>query len=178
MKRALSSLLLPLMVLAFSASGCKSQCRSYCDFIIDCSPQQLVDSGYTSCEWDGDIADVKTSCLDTCADGIDTLSSSAQRDWRDCQYCVEAELDDSCDANEWGAAVFGPCDLDCDNTGTEDYNDYFYSSFTDTMTCQGGNAGCTDTCSDAFDGWCDDGGPGSDFALCGLGTDCADCGTR
>jgi len=37
---------------------------------------------------------------------------------------------------------------------------------------------CTDTCRDAGDGWCDDGGPGSDYSICGLGTDCGDCGPR
>lgn len=30
----------------------------------------------------------------------------------------------------------------------------------------------------ADDGHCDDGGPGSDYAACPLGTDCADCGKR
>ena len=30
----------------------------------------------------------------------------------------------------------------------------------------------------ANDGHCDDGGPGSDYAACPLGTDCADCGAR
>ena len=39
-------------------------------------------------------------------------------------------------------------------------------------------AACTDGCSDAFDGWCDDGGPGSDYSICALGTDCGDCGPR
>ncbi len=39
-------------------------------------------------------------------------------------------------------------------------------------------AQCTSTCGDASDGYCDDGGPGSQFSICGLGTDCADCGTR
>jgi hypothetical protein len=37
---------------------------------------------------------------------------------------------------------------------------------------------CTNTCWFAFDGDCDDGGPGSDFSLCELGTDCFDCGPR
>ena len=37
---------------------------------------------------------------------------------------------------------------------------------------------CTNTCSYAGDGDCDDGGPGSDFSLCPLGTDCTDCGPR
>jgi hypothetical protein len=37
---------------------------------------------------------------------------------------------------------------------------------------------CTNTCWYADDGDCDDGGPGSDFSLCELGTDCFDCGPR
>jgi len=39
-------------------------------------------------------------------------------------------------------------------------------------------AGCTNTCRFASDSDCDDGGPGSDFDLCDLGTDCDDCGPR
>ncbi len=37
---------------------------------------------------------------------------------------------------------------------------------------------CSDICMFAYDGECDDGGPGHDWALCGLGTDCSDCGVR
>lgn len=37
---------------------------------------------------------------------------------------------------------------------------------------------CTDSCATAFDGECDDGGPGAEFAICLLGTDCGDCGPR
>ena len=42
---------------------------------------------------------------------------------------------------------------------------------------------CEDTCTGyefdvAGDDDCDDGGAGSDFALCDLGTDCSDCGNR
>jgi len=35
---------------------------------------------------------------------------------------------------------------------------------------------CTGTCAFAFDGVCDDGGPGAAFVECDLGTDCSDCG--
>jgi hypothetical protein len=43
-------------------------------------------------------------------------------------------------------------------------------------TCSTYGAGlCTDTCRDAKDGSCDDGGPGSAYASCALGTDCTDC---
>jgi len=37
---------------------------------------------------------------------------------------------------------------------------------------------CTNSCSDAFDAFCDDGGPLADTDVCALGTDCADCGSR
>ena len=37
---------------------------------------------------------------------------------------------------------------------------------------------CDDACGYAHDGMCDDGGAGSAFAVCALGTDCADCGAR
>ncbi|XP_006813795.1 uncharacterized protein LOC102802004 [Saccoglossus kowalevskii] len=37
---------------------------------------------------------------------------------------------------------------------------------------------CTDTCYYNNDGECDDGGAGSIYSLCDLGTDCADCGDR
>ena len=42
----------------------------------------------------------------------------------------------------------------------------------------GGGGVCDDTCSWAGDGYCDDGGPGADFSLCALGSDCTDCGPR
>lgn len=41
-----------------------------------------------------------------------------------------------------------------------------------------GGSRCTNTCRYADDGDCDDGGPGSDYSFCELGTDCADCGPR
>lgn len=37
---------------------------------------------------------------------------------------------------------------------------------------------CFDDCVSAFDGECDDGGPGSLFDVCEFGSDCADCGFR
>lgn len=38
--------------------------------------------------------------------------------------------------------------------------------------------GCTNTCSTSSDGECDDGGIGSSYSICELGTDCDDCGYR
>ena len=41
-----------------------------------------------------------------------------------------------------------------------------------------GTVGCSNTCQTPFDNECDDGGPGSLYDLCPLGTDCSDCGPR
>lgn len=38
--------------------------------------------------------------------------------------------------------------------------------------------GCSNSCTFALDGVCDDGGAGSSYDLCDYGTDCADCGQR
>eukprot|EP00324_Dicrateria_rotunda_P006288 CAMPEP_0206158282 /NCGR_PEP_ID=MMETSP1474-20131121/4691_1 /ASSEMBLY_ACC=CAM_ASM_001110 /TAXON_ID=97495 /ORGANISM="Imantonia sp., Strain RCC918" /LENGTH=198 /DNA_ID=CAMNT_0053558259 /DNA_START=156 /DNA_END=749 /DNA_ORIENTATION=+ len=40
------------------------------------------------------------------------------------------------------------------------------------------HAQCSNTCFHAGDSVCDDGGLGSEFSACSLGTDCDDCGTR
>ena len=37
---------------------------------------------------------------------------------------------------------------------------------------------CDDTCVDAGDGYCDDGGPNAQYSICGFGTDCSDCNPR
>ncbi len=37
---------------------------------------------------------------------------------------------------------------------------------------------CENTCGSSYDNECDDGGPGSLYSICALGTDCADCGPR
>ncbi len=39
-------------------------------------------------------------------------------------------------------------------------------------------AQCADSCASAHDQECDDGGPGSIYAVCAFGTDCGDCGPR
>merc|ERR1711988_1854760 len=69
------------------------------------------------------------------------------------------------------------------------YMGYSYASYgfvslystTQTFSITGVSArysggGCSDTCRYAFDRACDDGGEGSEYSLCEIGTDCADCG--
>ena len=79
-------------------------------------------------------------------------------------------------------------DGDCDDGGVGSLYS-LCSSFTDTTDCHGRNPAlqsspqgslglCTDTCSSARDGNCDDGGAGAEYNLCSVGSDCLDCGTR
>ena len=45
-------------------------------------------------------------------------------------------------------------------------------------TVTAASTACDDTCSYPKDGDCDDGGVGSQYNFCSLGTDCTDCGSR
>ncbi|MCO6437712.1 MAG: C1 family peptidase [Phycisphaerae bacterium] len=67
------------------------------------------------------------------------------------------------------------------NTRTENGNDIIYSGVADIAALDDGssdNGLCSDLCIFAFDGECDDGGPGADYNVCAFGTDCFDCGVR
>lgn len=100
----------------------------------------------------------------------------------------------SCDINR-------KCDDLCDNGYCSDGDcvcDYGYSgewceTYTPPSSSSGGSSSggsssggsssgsgglCLNTCQYAYDGECDDGGPGAAFSLCDYGTDCADCGIR
>ena len=65
----------------------------------------------------------------------------------------------------------GSLSSDYSNDESSDYsNDE--SSDDDTVSI------CKNTCTNAYDGDCDDGGANSDYGTCELGTDCSDCGNR
>lgn len=68
------------------------------------------------------------------------------------------------------------------DTTTENGNNITYTGEADVAGLDGGGGGedqvCDDFCVFAYDGECDDGGPGSDFAICEYGSDCSDCGPR
>jgi hypothetical protein len=96
--------------------------------------------------------------------------------------CQSGEVEDcigNCISSSWVGD--GTCD---ENPPYYDLNcaDLNY----DGGDCSGGSGGtggsgtalCTDTCSWASDGACDDGGTNSSYSVCSFGTDCADCGSR
>lgn len=90
--------------------------------------------------------------------GMIFFSSSCKKkgcmDSSACNYSSAATKDD------------GTCNYGC-NT----------SSSSSSSSSSGGGL-CTNTCSYAYDGVCDDGGAGSSYNVCDYGSDCADCGTR
>ena len=67
------------------------------------------------------------------------------------------------------------------NSGYYDTAYYYggYGSYGDDDGSSGnGDPLCNNDCEYAYDGECDDGGTGSDYAYCEFGSDCADCGRR
>lgn len=126
------------------------------DGLLDCESElEFISSGwrYSSC---GTCASI-TSCGECHAEFCTWCGDGAG-------YCVSASDDDACvnpRERRDGCGGFPTPDM---GPGGPD------------LGPPGG--GCTNTCRDADDGFCDDGGPGADYNICELGTDCADCGPR
>jgi hypothetical protein len=90
-----------------------------------------------------------------------------------CSNTCGTANDGECDDGGAGS-LYSICDLgtDCNDCGPRNMARQVAPSN------QGGTAGCTNTCGTSNDGECDDGGPGSMYSICDLGTDCNDCGAR
>lgn len=80
--------------------------------------------------------------------------------------------------------VNGAKDVKCSQVGQKSVNQQgnldviYFCEFTPPSDNDGAEGQCTNTCEFAYDDFCDDGGPGSDYDDCALGTDCADCEPR
>ncbi len=137
-----------------------------------CTIQGLYGNGVcdTVCDlFDPDCAIVDVSTDDICATNFwysdtecDTFCPLPDPDCED--ICVIQGLygDGICDT------ICLQFDFDCNNLALCD----------DTIDICIDITNCSNDCSTAFDGECDDGGIGADFAICAFGTDCADCGQR
>lgn len=86
-----------------------------------------------------------------------------------CPYADDGECDDGGEGSDTSVCSYG---TDCGDCGARDDADEHYAE----PEPSGGQ--CTNTCTYANDGDCDDGGPGADYSLCDYGTDCGDCGSR
>ena len=107
----------------------------------------------------------------------------------DCPSGLRCSVDDACKPPPGGCGD-GVVDVDfgelCDDGNTE-VGDLCPSG--PTGSCEPSRCGdgfinetvsilCSETCGRSENGVCDDGGPGSRYSDCGLGTDCKDCGER
>ena len=93
---------------------------------------------------------------------------------------------DDCNTT-WGAGGNG----DCEDPLSPNYDAWIAEcpAGSDCSDCGGelgggsatgyiGYSSCTETCDYSGDGYCDDGGPNSEYDFCTMGGDCQDCGVR
>ena len=99
-----------------------------------------------------------------------------------CQFARDGVCDDGGPGAAYSACAYG---TDCSDCGQREPNgggagNGGGGAGNGGGAENGGGAGaqCDDTCAYAYDGACDDGGAGSEFNVCALGTDCGDCGSR
>jgi hypothetical protein len=119
-------------------------------------------AGYGDCAYGTDCTDCGTRVWT--APGEPLCSN-------DCEYRADGRCDDGGPSAQSGRCTYG---TDCADCGAR--------AEPGSEVGGGGGAGpgevCTDQCSFAADGLCDDGGVGADYWVCDLGTDCTDCGPR
>jgi hypothetical protein len=148
----------PVCVQLSSAGG--AACSDYCITNGDCASGccVLLQSGRGACAPDGSL------CNAACRDKDETCDTDADC----CGNNVCAPNGDSgprlCRPKCTSDAVCSPEFCVKDDAGRG--------------ACTTSGAGlCNDTCRYAKNGYCEDGGPGTDYSDCALGTDCTDCKT-
>jgi len=103
-------------------------------------------------------------------------TSSARPHCRNtCEYASDGACDDGGPGSEFAACGVGSDCSDCGSSSSSTTTSTSASSAASFATTASSSA-CSNSCEHASDGACDDGGPGSEFAACGIGDDCADCG--
>lgn len=111
-----------------------------------------------------------TSCNDGAQNGAETGVDCGGGVCRGCPGGEVCTGNDDCASRVCTAGI-------CEGAATY-YRESFDTDDGGWTAPTGGTTLCTETCSFANDGACDDGGPGAEFSLCELGTDCTDCGSR
>jgi hypothetical protein len=147
-----------------------------------------LDENLCDFEFDECLATGKSMRAPTCdEDSITEQFMTCNAAVGDLKTCIEknaaelrALLDDlSCNEASYEAVeelVNAPSPSECYRVAAECPN--LDLTRTSDMGLTASPTGCDNNCPYARDGLCDDGGSGSKLKLCGLGTDCEDCGPR
>ncbi|MBW2462404.1 MAG: hypothetical protein JRH11_12220 [Deltaproteobacteria bacterium] len=190
-----------------AVAECTYTNRGYCDeladragggsvFHVDTSCSEIVcgesfmesDSDYGCCELDGAAACTSAprgycrTLADRAGSGfqlhVDTACSAVAA----CDV-ADPDADYGCcqlvDVGECTSATRGYCSTLADRAGSA-FELHVDTACSEIAACSlsAPEPLCNDSCEYSGDDDCDDGGSGSDYDLCELGTDCEDCGTR
>lgn len=159
-----SSLLLLGMLLIALPAVAQQLCTDTCAFAHD---GECDDGGPASLY---DVCELGTDCGD-CGPRAQAPGPTEGATCTDtCQYAHDGECDDG-----GPDSLFDLCELgtDCSDCGPR-----LVAQPIRPPTGIDASTLCTNTCQFANDSECDDGGPGSLYDLCDLGSDCQDCGPR
>ena len=120
-----------------------------------------------------------TDCVD-CGPRGDTTSSQCSNT---CAYASDNDCDDGGTGTEYTMCNLGSDCMDCGPRSSNGHSHRPHSHNPIAHSHAPHNHDqpvvlCEDSCSVASDNDCDDGGVGAEFAMCGFGTDCLDCGPR
>jgi hypothetical protein len=159
------------------ADECVSEGFDDAEFTVECSSDEVL-STIEDC-------DVTVAEFESCLNAAWAQQAQLAR----VLTCASATNPEMLEQLFAGTSAFVPeceaLDTRCPGFFDEDVDSGDRGGFAGTGGSGGGSGGsaggftsCSDTCSDADDGYCDDGGPGSQFSICPLGTDCTDCGPR
>jgi hypothetical protein len=146
------------------AQACENTCASAHDGECDDGGPGAM---YALCGYGTDCADCGVR------PALDPISAQSQRWAGGCDDSCGSARDGECDDGGPGS-LYSICRYgsDCSDCGPRGPLDPASVGFAPSAS------GCENTCRSSFDRECDDGGPGSMYALCALGTDCNDCGPR
>ena len=100
-------------------------------------------------------------------------SSLCSDDTAGCPYTADGDCDDGGPGHDYDICAFG---ADCTDCGPREPAALPPSPPPPPSLSPG--VLCSNSCTYATDGDCDDGGSGSEYELCDFGTDCTDCGSE
>jgi len=129
-------------------------------------PMSIVGS---SCVFRGQSGTATLNC-DYTGSAVDTAGNSVSGTWSGSGTTVTGDFEGTWSCTITPATTTPDAGASDSRTETD--------SGTTVPDSGSGELLCTDTCSYAGDGDCDDGGPNSDYDFCAYGTDCTDCGPR